>query len=356
MRIQSEQIGSIPRSRKLIEAYASFEKGVLSEEELDILATKETIRTIKELESTGSYMITDGEQRKFNGFTSYCLHCSKIVKEGSVGLKFEDGHIRTMPELLEGPFKYNHYAYEHLRITKDNTDLEVKQAIISPSMMSLVYPKKGLKNYSKIEFIQDLIHEHVKEIKGCLDMGAAKVQIDFTEARFSLKLDPSGELLRDFVDLINLGLENLTEEERKKIGIHTCPGADLDRTHSADIDYKYLLPSLMEINVGNFYVAMSSEKEPEKALRLIGKVLKPSQIVFVGVVNPIDRHIESPEMIRDRIIHASKFIPLNQLGTTDDCGFSPFTDDLSTSRSVAYSKIKNRIEGTKLAEHSLYNS
>jgi 5-methyltetrahydropteroyltriglutamate--homocysteine methyltransferase len=45
---------------------------------------------------------------------------------------------------------------------------------------------------------------------------------------------------------------------------------------------------------------------------------------------------------------------LQQLGTTDDCGFSPFADDLSTSRDTAFAKIKARIEGTKLAEQKLF--
>jgi len=355
MKIQSEQIGSIPRRKELMDAYSRFDKGEISEKDLDEFATIETINTIKELEKTGSYIITDGEQRKFKGFTSYCLHCSDLVKEGTVGLMFEDGHLRTMPELIQGPFRYNQYAYEHLELTLKHTDLQVKQAIISPSMLSLVYPKKGIKNYSKIEFIQHLIQEHVKEIRGCLELGASKVQIDFTEARFSLKLDPSGELLKDFVDLINMSLDEFSKEERKKIGIHTCPGADLDMKHSADIDYKYLLPSLMEINVGNFYVAMSSEVEKEKALRLIGKVLKPDQTVFVGVVDPINGELETPQMVRDRIIEASKYIRLDQLGTTDDCGFSPFADDLSTSREMAFNKIKARIEGTRLAEDILFN-
>jgi 5-methyltetrahydropteroyltriglutamate--homocysteine methyltransferase len=77
--------------------------------------------------------------------------------------------------------------------------------------------------------------------------------------------------------------------------------------------------------------------------------MKPNQRIFIGVVAPIDPRIETPEEIRDRILEASEYIPIEQLGTTDDCGFSPFSDDTSTSRDTAFAKIRARVIGTALA-------
>jgi 5-methyltetrahydropteroyltriglutamate--homocysteine methyltransferase len=77
--------------------------------------------------------------------------------------------------------------------------------------------------------------------------------------------------------------------------------------------------------------------------------LKPNQTVFVGVIDPINNRIETPAEVKDRILEAADFIPVGQLGTTDDCGFSPFGDDISTARETAFEKIRSRIEGTKLA-------
>jgi 5-methyltetrahydropteroyltriglutamate--homocysteine methyltransferase len=77
--------------------------------------------------------------------------------------------------------------------------------------------------------------------------------------------------------------------------------------------------------------------------------MKPNQQILVGVVAPIDPCIETPEKVRDRVIEASKYIPVEQLGTTDDCGFAPFSDDLSTTRDKAFAKIQARVEGTALA-------
>ena len=158
------------------------------------------------------------------------------------------------------------------------------------------------------------------------------MQIDFTEARLALKIDPSGELLSSFIDLNNLALDRLSVTERHTVGVHTCPGGDRDSTHSADVDYAELLPSLFQLNARSFYVALAGERNPTSVLQLIRKYLKPHQRVFVGVIAPINPRIETAEEVCSRVLEAARFIPLNQLGTTDDCGFAPFSDDTSTDR------------------------
>jgi 5-methyltetrahydropteroyltriglutamate--homocysteine methyltransferase len=216
-----------------------------------------------------------------------------------------------------------------------------------------MYPAEGLPGYSREQFIDDLLKQHETEVRACLRKGAHKVQIDFTEGRLAIKLDASGELLNSFIDLNNLALSRFSAEERRRIGVHTCPGGDRDSTHSAEVDYAELLPSLFELQAGNFYVALAGEPYPAHVLSIIRKYLKPDQRVFVGVINPIDPRIETAEEVRDRVLQAAQFIPIEQLGTTDDCGFSPFSDDTSTSRDTAFAKIRARVLGTALAAETI---
>jgi 5-methyltetrahydropteroyltriglutamate--homocysteine methyltransferase len=75
--------------------------------------------------------------------------------------------------------------------------------------------------------------------------------------------------------------------------------------------------------------------------------------IFVGVTDPIDPQAETAEEVRDRVLEAAEHIPPERLGTCDDCGFSPFGDDTSTSRDLAFEKIRARVEGTRLAERQL---
>jgi 5-methyltetrahydropteroyltriglutamate--homocysteine methyltransferase len=71
------------------------------------------------------------------------------------------------------------------------------------------------------------------------------------------------------------------------------------------------------------------------------------------VIDPIDPHIETPEEVRDRVLEAAEYIDPALLGTTDDCGFSPFGDDTSTARDTAFEKIRARVAGTELAGRAL---
>ena len=88
-------------------------------------------------------------------------------------------------------------------------------------------------------------------------------------------------------------------------------------------------------------------------LKILRRYLQPHQRLFVGVVAPIDPRVETAEEVRDRVLEAAEHIPVAQLGTTDDCGFSPFSDDCSTTRETAFAKIRARVEGTRLAAAAL---
>jgi 5-methyltetrahydropteroyltriglutamate--homocysteine methyltransferase len=229
----------------------------------------------------------------------------------------------------------------------------LKQAVISASALSLLYPQDGLPQYPREEFLNDLTREVEHDIRDCLLAGAHCVQIDFTEGRLALKLDPSGSLLRTFVSLNNRVLEQFPLAERKRIGVHTCPGGDHDSTHSADVDYVRLLPLLLQLNVGQFYIQLASETDRRRVLGIAQTHLMPGQTLFVGVTDPICPRIETPEEVRDRVLEAAEFIPVEALGTSDDCGFSPFADDTSTSREIAFAKVRSRVEGTLLASRVL---
>jgi 5-methyltetrahydropteroyltriglutamate--homocysteine methyltransferase len=215
-----------------------------------------------------------------------------------------------------------------------------------------MYPGDGIPGYPREAFIEDLVAEASDEIRACLDRGAI-VQIDFTEARLSLKLDPTGGLLNAFVDLNNQVLGRLTVAERARVGVHTCPGGDRDSTHSADVDYADLLPSLFRMNVGSFYVQLASEVDRERVLRILGEHATGDRRIFVGVIDPLNPRVESSADVRDRILEAARFVDPGHLGVTDDCGFSPFGDDTSTSRDTAFAKIQARVEGTALASRDL---
>jgi 5-methyltetrahydropteroyltriglutamate--homocysteine methyltransferase len=348
MPIPTEPIGRIPRSLELLEALRAHAARQISDEQVHAAEEAALRDTIDHLEATGSPVITDGEQTK-PSFATYPLSGLENLAADGVTIPFADGHTRQLPRLTKGPFRYGVHAVTYLKAAQRHAHRPVKQAVISASALSLLYPQSGLNGYPREAFLEDLIQEAERDIRESLEANAACVQIDFTEGRLALKLDPSGGLLNTFIELNNRVLDRFSDAERQKIGVHTCPGGDRDSTHSADVDYTGLLPELFRLKVGRFYVQLASEADPRRVLTTIRVLLKPAQILFVGVTDPINPKIESPGVVRDRVLGAAKFVPLESLGTTDDCGFSPFADDTSTSRETAFAKIKSRVEGTAMA-------
>ncbi|MEV5570002.1 cobalamin-independent methionine synthase II family protein [Spirillospora sp. NPDC052269] len=345
MGIPTEPIGSIPRSPELLAALAAGDDVTAAQD-------KAVADTIWRFEQTGSPVVTDGEQSK-PSFATYPIAGLTALAPDGVIIPFADGHTRQFPRLTAGPFRYQRRAADYLRAAQRITKAPVKQAVIAPSALSLLYPADGIAGYPRERFLDDLLDETEADIRGCLDAGAHVVQLDFTEGRLSLKLDPSGGLLDHFITLNNRLLERFSATDRARIGMHTCPGSDQDSPHSLDVDYTELLPKLFQLKAGNFYVQMASEADPDRVLAVIAEHLPADSRVFVGVTDPIDPVVETPEQVRDRILTAARHLPADRLGTCDDCGFSPFADDMSTSRDTAFAKIAARVQGTALASEVL---
>lgn len=352
MTLPTEPIGSIPRPQKLLQALLEFQRGAIPQESLDQALEEAVIDTLKRFEETGSPIITDGEQRK-SSFLTYPLDGAAHLAPDGVLVPFADGHTRRLPRLTAGPFRYTKYSGTFVEQAKPYTFRPLKQAVIAASALSLLYPPDGIPGYSRDAFLLDLVEEAVRDIRSAFAAGAQVVQIDFTEARLSLKLDPSGSLLRNFIHLNNRVLEQFTDEERKRIGIHSCAGGDQDSTHSADVDYEGLLPELFQLKAGRFYLQMTSEPNRKEIFQQIRQCMGKDHLVLIGVTSPICSRIETPEEVCASLLEAASWIPADQLGSTDDCGFSPFADDTSTARDIAFAKVRSRVEGTAMAAQRL---
>ena len=376
--IPTEAVGSLPRPAKLQAAYAEYDAGNITKEQLEAEHEEAVQDSIRRLEATGSPIISDGEQR-WSSFATYPLAqtlagtglAPNLAAGGQYFAIFSDGHNRQLPRLTGGPFNYNLYAADTLKKAFKYATKPMKQAVIAPSMLALLYPLDDeVPGYPRDAFEADLVNECEKDIRSAFAAGAARVSIDFTEARLALRKDPRNPwtgagMLPHFIELINRVLDRFAPEERVNIGVHTCPGGDRDAVHSADVPYNYLLPSLFNLNAGYFLIQFASERDKDPVLRLIGQYRREDangvpQIAFIGVTNPQNPRVESPQEVRDLLVRAANFIPKERFGATDDCGFSPFSIDEKPlhgspdyAREVAFQKITNRIEGTRMAAEQL---
>ena len=378
MPIPTEPVGSLPRPAKLQAAFANYDAGKITHEQLVSEQDAACLDSIKRMEATGSPIVSDGEQRA-SSFATYPLTdtlagtglAKNLAADGQYFAIFADGHHRQLPRLTGGPFRYKTYASEYTEKAKRMASKPLKQAVIAPSMLALLYPLDGnLSGYTREQFLGDLVDECEKDIRQCFTAGAARVSMDFTEGRLACRNDPRNPwtgrgMLGQFIALNNRVLDRFSPQERKNIGIHTCPGGDCDSTHSADVDYAELLPSMFKMNAGYFLMQLSSERDKERIYRLIGQHSREDangvpQVCFIGVINPQNPRVESPQEVCDDLLLAAKYIPKERLGSTDDCGFSPFSIDVKpkhgspdAARDIAFQKIKSRVEGTRTASQKL---
>ena len=377
--IPTEPVGSLPRPSWLQRAYAQYDAGEITREQLQAEQDKAVKDSIEHQEATGTPIISDGEQR-WSSFATYpiadTLAGTGLADHlagagGQYFAIFADGHNRQLPRLTSGPFRYQTYAADTLRKSLPMASKPMKQAVIAPSMLALLYPlDEEIPGYPRDAYEEDLVAECEKDIRQAFAAGAARVSIDFTEGRLATRNDPRNpwtgrNMLPHFIELNNRVLERFSAQERTRIGLHTCPGGDRDSVHSADVPYSDLLPSMFGINAGYFLIQLASERDKDRVYQLIGENLRSdangvAQMAYIGVINPLNPRVESPEEVRDALVRAANFIPREQLGATDDCGFSPFSIDEKPShgspefaRETAWQKITNRVAGTQLAAEKL---
>ena len=378
MTIPTENVGSLPRPATLQDAIRQYDEGAISKDELSALQDEACRDSIERMEATGQRIVSDGEQRA-SSFATYPIIdtlagtglADNLAPDGQYFAIFDDGHDRQLPRLTGGPFRYQTYASDNLSKSLPMAMKPMKQAVIAPSMLMLLYPLDDeVDGYPREQFLADLCDEAEKDIRQAFAAGAQRVSIDFTEGRLAQKNDPRNPwtgrgMLQQFIELNNRVIDRFSAEERVNIGVHTCPGGDLDSVHSAEVDYAELLPSMFKMNAGYFLIQLASERDKEYVYRLIGEHSRDDangvgQVAFIGVIDPLNPTVETPEQVRDDLVTAANHIDRQRLGATDDCGFSPFSIDDKPkhgspdfARDVAFRKITNRVRGVELASEAL---
>jgi methionine synthase II (cobalamin-independent) len=376
--IPTEPVGSLPRPSKLQAAYADYDAGKITKDQLEAEQDEAVRDSISRMEATGTPIVSDGEQR-WSSFATYPFTdtlagtglAPNLAPGGQYFAIFADGHHRQLPRLTGGPFRYKTYAGDTLARSIKFATKPMKQAVIAPSMLALLYPlNEEVPGYSRAQFEEDLCNECEKDLRGAFQAGAVRVSMDFTEGRLATRADPRNPwtgagMLPHFIELINRVLDRFTPEERSRIGIHTCPGGDRDSVHSADVPYSDLLPSMFGLNAGYFLMQLASERDKDPVYKMVGEHSREDangvpQMCYIGVTNPQNPRVESAQEICDALVRAANFIPKERLASTDDCGFSPFSIDEKPNhgspdyaRDVAFQKIKNRVEGTRMAAEKL---
>src|ERR1700735_1409518 len=190
--IPTEPVGSLPRPSRLQEAYGRYDAGEIARDQLEAEEDRAGRDPIGGAEEPGEPIISDGEQR-WSSFAPYAITDTLAGTgladhlAGSGGQYFAifaDGHNRQLPRLTSGPFRYKTYAADTLKKSIAMAHTPMKQAVIAPSMLALLYPlDEEIPGYTREQFEADLIDECEKDIRQAFAAGAARGSGGFTEGR-----------------------------------------------------------------------------------------------------------------------------------------------------------------------------
>jgi len=351
---RADHVGSLLRPAALKEARAKRAKNELSLEGLKAVEDREIERAIRKQEEIGLKSITDGEFRRswwnldfLAGFDG--AEWTKL----SQGIQFKGLTTRRQAVKVSGKLGFtNHPMIEHFKFLKAHTKQTPKMTIPAPSAL---YSRSGREMVgedvyrSLDEFFDDLGIAYSKAVSAFAAAGCRYLQLD--EVYIALWCDPEhrkmlkdrgddpDRLLAADADLINAAIAGAPED--MTISMHLCRGNNQSKFLGAG-GYEPVADVLFnKINVDAYFMEYDTERaggfEP---LRLVPK----DKIVVLGAMTTKTGRLEPRDEIKRRIDMATKFIDLDQLCLSPQCGFASTEEGNLLSESEQWDKLSLVVE------------
>ncbi len=352
---RADHVGSLLRTAPLKEARAKRERGEITAEALKAIEDREILGIIRKQEEAGLKSVTDGEFRR--AFWNYDFLGALDGAEAYLGerkIKFEGVNPRPMMLRVTGKLGTfsGHPMLEHFRFLKEHTRATPKMTIPSPSSMHFRYGREAVPEsiYPDMgEFYRDLGATYRQAVRAFADVGCRYLQLD--EVNFTYLCDPKlreqvarrgddpEKLPHVYAAMINAAISDIPSD--MTIAMHLCRG-NFQSTFVASGGYEPVAEILFnEINVHGYFMEYDSERaggfEP---LRFVPK----GKTVVLGLVTSKSGKLESKDELKRRIDEAAKFIPLDQLCLSPQCGFASTEEGNILAEDEQWAKLRMIVE------------
>jgi 5-methyltetrahydropteroyltriglutamate--homocysteine methyltransferase len=352
---RADHVGSLLRTAPLKEARARREKGEISEEELKAVEDREVLAIIRKQEDIGLHAVTDGEFRR--AFWNYDFLGKLPGVEAYLGertIKFQG--VNPKPMMLRvtgklGTFS-GHPMIEHFKFVKAHTRVLPKMTIPSPSSLHFRYGRDAIPGSiypDTNDFYRDLGQTYRQAVRAFADAGCRYLQLD--EVNFAYLCDPKlrtqvadrgddpAKLPAVYAGMINAAIADIPPD--MTIAMHLCRG-NFRSTFVASGGYEPVAEILFNtINVHGYFMEYDSDRaggfEP---LRFVPK----GKTVVLGLVTSKSGRLESKDEIKRRIDEAAKFVPLEQLCVSPQCGFASTEEGNILAEDEQWAKLRVIVE------------
>jgi methionine synthase II (cobalamin-independent) len=352
---RADHVGSLLRSTALKEARAERERGKISPAELQTVEDREIAALIAKEEAVGLKSITDGEYRRASWQTDFLVGLDGV--EAYVGeRKFKFQGQQPRPILLRINKKLGGYVphpmVEHFKFVQQHTHATPKMTIPSPSTLHFRYGRDAVPESiypAMSDFYRDLGTTYRQVVRAFADAGCRYLQLD--EVNFTYLCDPElrkqvaargddpEQLPYVYADMINAAVADIPSD--MTISMHLCRG-NFRSSFVASGGYEPVAEILFNsIKVDGYFMEYDSERaggfEP---LRLVPK----GKTVILGLVTTKTGQLESRDEIKRRIEAAAKFVDIDQLALSPQCGFASTEEGNLLAEEEQWAKLRMIVE------------
>ena len=331
-----DHVGSFLRPKYLLDAREQKASGAITPEQLREVEDKAITEIVKFQEDVGLKSITDGEFRRTYFHIDFLEQLGGVKTDIPMTIRRPDGTEELAPPVMRVIDKVTHkkniqladFEYLKSQVAAGRTP---KVTIPSPTMLHFRGGRAGIskQHYPELDpaFYQDVADAYGSELRSLAAAGCNYVQMDDTnlaylcddkmrEAARQRGDDPS-ELPHRYANFINLVVAQ--KPAGMTLAMHLCRG-NFKSTHAASGNYEPVAEALLaEMNLDAYFLEYDDERSGDfRPLRFVPK----GKIVVLGLVTTKFGAMESKDDLKRRIDEAAKYVPLDQLCLSPQCGFS----------------------------------
>ncbi len=333
---RADHVGSFLRPNYLLEARAQVAAGEITHEQLRAVEDKAITEVVKMQQDVGLQSITDGEFRRTYFHIDFLEQLGGVKTDIPVTIKKPDGTEELAPPVMRVTDKVRHVKdiqradFEYLK-SQVSAGRTPKVTIPSPTMLHFRGGRAGISRdaYPELEpdFYDDVARAYADELRSLADAGCTYVQMDDTNLAYLCdekmreaarqRGDDPNELPHRYAKFINKVVAR--KPAGMTLAMHLCRG-NFKSTHAAAGNYEPVAEALLsEMHLDAYFLEYDDERSGDfRPLRFLPK----DKIVVLGLVTTKFGEMESKDALKRRIDEAAKYVPLEQLCLSPQCGFS----------------------------------
>lgn len=351
-----DYVGSFLRPKKLKDARSSYNKGIITKEELKNVEDECIKELVVKLKDLGYKSITDGEFRRATWHLDFMWGFSGVGHKKTInGLPFHGEAALIDDTYLIGKFelKDEHPFVDHFRFLKqfEDENTKARQTIPSPAQTLAQFwmtfnRENTLKYYKTLEELkEDIVNGYNVFINQLYELGCRCVQFD--DCTWGMLADKSGYLAygvsredtikvqKEFLDINNKVIKKAPKD--LIINTHVCRG-NYHSTYANSGAYDSVADVLFGLeDVDTYYLEFDDERSG--GFESLSKVSNNKKVVL-GLITTKSPKLEDKEYIKKRIEEASKYIPLERLSLSPQCGFASCEIGNKLSEEEQWNKLK----------------